>query len=101
MRSATVVSVLVALVYSANAGVIQRQDDTHVVDFRTWDSVDCTEGNQGIWTFTKSQLNIGCQAFASYNVSVGSLQVVDIVGEVGSECTRKPLYMFISSRVVQ
>lgn len=89
MRSAAVLSILSILVDSALAGVIQRQDDPHVLEFKTWDAADCTEGLQGIWTYTKSQLNIGCQAFASYNMSVGSLQVTSMVGGLGPDCTRK------------
>jgi hypothetical protein len=96
MRSTAVVSILsITLMYGASARVIQRQDDAHIADFRTWDSADCTDGNQGIWTFTKSQLNIGCQAFASYNITVGSLTLVDIVSGLGSECTCKPVSMSI------
>lgn len=62
----------------ANAASIPRQDP-HVLDFRTWASKDSGADNQGIWTFTQSDVTPFCRSFASYGAdNVQSLTLVDI-----------------------
>lgn len=63
---------------TATAASIPRQDP-HILDFRTWGSKDCTTDNQGIWTFTLSDLEPPCKSFASFGAfNVQSLSLVDI-----------------------
>ncbi|KAH8906426.1 hypothetical protein BR93DRAFT_929053, partial [Coniochaeta sp. PMI_546] len=76
MHLPTILSALAVIFPRANAASIPRQDP-HVVDFRTWGSNDCSSDNQGIWTFTQSDLT-GCKSFSSYGVDVRSISLVDI-----------------------
>ncbi|KAB5584999.1 hypothetical protein GE09DRAFT_1276639 [Coniochaeta sp. 2T2.1] len=69
---------LALLVTTATAAVIQRQNDPHVLDFRTWGSKDCGQDNQGIWTFTESDVTGECKHFADYGVVVNSLSLVSL-----------------------
>lgn len=71
------------LVTGSLAASIPRQDP-HIVDFRTFGQPGCSEDNQGIYTYTKSQLDT-CYPFSS------SLTVESIyVGDITDGCSRKP-----------
>jgi hypothetical protein len=74
-----------ALGLGVNAAVL-GQRDAHIVDFRTYGSVECAQTfNQGVWTFTQSDLT-GCKNFSAYGDDyVGSLTMMDIT----SGCSRK------------
>lgn len=85
--------ILAALAFtftSASAASIPRQDP-HVLDFRTWGSKDCGEDNQGIWTFTQSDITAHCKSFASYGAdNVQSITLVDIDSEQDHTCENYP-----------
>lgn len=86
MHLPTALAVITALFATTHAASIPRQD-THVLDFRTWGSSDCGDDNQGIWTFTESDLT-GCRSFASYGVDVQSITLVDIDLESNHTCKK-------------
>jgi hypothetical protein len=90
MRTATLLSTLSILASCASAGLIPRQDaDIHIADFRTWGGKDCKVDNQGIWTFTKSDLT-GCKTFASFGAdNIQSINVVDLAtgADFGAGCS--------------
>lgn len=55
------------------------RDDPHIVDFRTYGAPGCFEANQGVYTYTQSNLDI-CYQFGIHGEEpVGSIFVVDIV----------------------
>jgi hypothetical protein len=88
MLFTTLLSTVSVLAAGAHAGTIKRQDP-HIVDFRTWGQSACSEDNQGIWTFTASQLT-GCKSFSSFGGgNVQSLSLVDIAE--GCSCVYSPL----------
>ena len=60
------------------AAVLKERIDAHIVDFRTYGAPGCRAENQGIWTFTQSQLT-GCMSFASFGEqSVEAGLLIDI-----------------------
>ncbi|KAI0016044.1 hypothetical protein F4780DRAFT_715079 [Xylariomycetidae sp. FL0641] len=62
MRFTTVLPIIGSLATLGNAVAIP-QADPYVGDLRTFSGTDCFEGNQGVYTFTKS-LTSKCNAFA-------------------------------------
>lgn len=92
MHLPTILSALAVTFPRANAASIPRQDP-HIVDFRTWGSSDCGDDNQGIWTFTQSDLT-GCKSFSSYGVDVRSISLVDI--DYANNHTRKHILPIFS-----
>ncbi|ROW11454.1 hypothetical protein VMCG_01515 [Cytospora schulzeri] len=65
----------VALVAGSQAASIPRQSDPHIVDFRTYGQPGCSADNQGVYTYTQSELNT-CHAFV--DTTVESIFVTDI-----------------------
>jgi hypothetical protein len=74
------------LASTVRSAPIPRQDP-HVADFRTWGSTDCSTDNQGVWTFTQSDLATPCKSFAFFGASnVQSITLVDIDYENNHTC---------------
>ncbi|KAL1865136.1 hypothetical protein VTK73DRAFT_5461 [Phialemonium thermophilum] len=73
-----------SLALGAAAAAVPRQDP-HIADFRSFGLPGCAQDNQGVWTFTQSQLT-GCQTFASFgDADVQSL----LVGDISDGCSLK------------
>lgn len=64
-----------ALISGSQAAAIPRQSDPHVVDFRTYGQPGCSAANQGVYTYTESQIG-ACIAFTEDTVQ--SVFVTDI-----------------------
>ncbi|KUI60442.1 hypothetical protein VP1G_07642 [Cytospora mali] len=64
-----------ALFAGSQAASIPRQSDPHIVDFRTYGQPGCSADNQGVYTYTESQLNT-CYTFSESTVE--SIFVVDV-----------------------
>lgn len=94
MHFSSIIAPLALLAVGVNAATLKR-DDLHVVDFRSFGAPGCDAENQGIWTFTQSQLT-GCKTFASFDAqNVQAISLVDIMN--GCSCKpypRAPLFPF-------
>lgn len=83
-----ILSTAVALALGASAATIQTRNDPHIVDFRTYGLPGCFEQNQGVYTYTQSQLN-QCYQFSTVNI-VESLFVLDINDGCSGKSTTQP-----------
>ena len=88
MRLAVIIAAVVGLALGARATAARRQtSDPHIADFRTFGETGCFTDNQGIWTFTQSDLT-GCKTFPD-DLLVKSLFAADYNGGCGGE-SRNP-----------
>ncbi|EON97298.1 putative ec86 protein [Phaeoacremonium minimum UCRPA7] len=96
MRLAVIIAAVVGLALGARATAARRQtSDPHIADFRTFGETGCFRDNQGIWTFTQSDLT-GCKTFpddllvkslfaADYNDGCGVFVYTDTACSVGDQ----------------
>lgn len=78
MHSATLLFPLAALVLRTTtaATIPPRQNDPHIVDFRTYGAPGCFAENQGVYTYEQSDLDV-CRTFV--DATIGSIFAGDIV----------------------
>lgn len=82
---------ITSLILGTTAATLPRQDDPHIVDFRTFGVAGCLEENQGVYTYLQSDEDI-CHTFA--DSEIGSIFTLDIT----DGCFRK--WFTSSSRLV-
>lgn len=84
MQFTTIIAAVAGLALGAGASSSRRQtSDPHIADFRTFGETGCFNDNQGVWTFTQSDLT-GCKAFPT-DLPVGSLFASDYNAGCGGE----------------
>jgi len=95
MHLAAIFSAFTLLAAGVTAAVTQRQNDPHLIDFRTWGGRNCSGENQGIWTFTESDHG-RCRSFQlDYGLgSVQSLTLVDLA--LNWNCKSHPSPWFVT-----
>lgn len=77
-------SLLPALLVGTTIATTIPRQDPHIVDFRTYGAPGCSAENQGVYTYTQSDLNT-CRTFA--DATIGSLFVIDITDKCSGEST--------------
>lgn len=86
--------ILSALTLGATAATIRTaRSDPHIVDFRTFGATGCSEENQGVYTYVKSDLD-KCFQFSETDV-VESLFVSDITKGCSGMCLSFFLFAYI------
>ena len=86
MQLTIVFAAVATLAMGANADSTRRQtSDPHITDFRTFGETGCFNDNQGVWTFTQSDLT-GCKAFPD-DLPVKSIFAADYNAGCGGELT--------------